>query len=232
MRRSGHCCECRMTIELLHCNCMDYMKDQPDKSFDLAIVDPPYGIGTHCIKNNKSRTKLAVAKTYKLYKNDKKDRPDRAYFIELERISKNQIIWGANHLADLFNAAGSGWIVWDKKTTGAFADVELAYSSFPCSAKRFTYQWNGMIQGEHGNKKLNETRIHPSQKPVKLYDWLLQTFAEPGHRVIDTHLGSGSSAIAAHYFGCDFVGMDKDKDYYESACHRFNQETAQRQLIL
>jgi site-specific DNA-methyltransferase (adenine-specific) len=216
-----------MTVELLNIDCMEYMAAQPDHAFDLAIVDPPYGIGANCIKNNKSRTKLAIAKDYKPYKNERDDRPASAYFEELLRVAKNQIIWGANHLADLFNAAGSGWIVWNKEATGPFSDCELAYSSFNCSAKHFTYRWNGMLQGSHGDKRKNEHRIHPSQKPVALYQYLLDQFADQGQKILDTHLGSGSSAIAAHYFDCDFVGCEIDEDYYKAATERFKRETAQ-----
>lgn len=220
-----------MSIELLNIDCMEYMATQPDGAFDLAIVDPPYGIGTHCIKNNKNRTKLAVAKDYKTYKNGKDDRPVNQYFVELRRVAKNQIIWGANHLADLFDATGTGWIVWNKEATGPFSDCELAYSSFKVSAKLYTYRWNGMLQGNHGNKRKNEHRIHPSQKPVALYHWLLENYADPGQRILDTHLGSGSSAIAAHYFGCDFVGCEIDQDYYEAAMERYEQQTAQMAMF-
>lgn len=216
-----------MTIELLNIDCMDYMREQPDNYFDLACVDPPYGIGTHCIKNNKNRTKLAVAADYKMYANNKKDRPAPEYFKELRRVSKNQIIWGANHLTDLFNAAGSAWIVWNKQATGPFSDCEIAYSSFKCSAKIFTYRWNGMLQGAHGDKRNNEHRIHPSQKPISLYRWIFETFTVPGMRILDTHLGSGSSAIAAYYYGLDFVGCELDRDYYIATKKRFLNETKQ-----
>ena len=221
-----------MSIELLNIDCMEYMATQADNSFDLAIVDPPYGIGTHCIKNNKNRTKLAKAKDYRLYKNGKSDRPTPEYFRELKRVSKNQIIWGANHFADLFDAAGSAWIVWNKQSTGPFSDCELAYSSFTCSAKLYTYRWNGMLQGTHGDKRLNEIRIHPSQKPVALYKWILKTFSRPGERIIDTHLGSGSSAIAAYYFRCDFVGTEIDPIYYAEMRKRFDDQTRQFELRL
>lgn len=206
---------------------MEYMATLPDKAFDLACSDPPYGIGTHCIKNNKNRTKLAMAKDYKYYLNGKNDRPAPEYFVELVRVSKNQIIWGANHLCDLFNAAGSGWIFWDKEATGPFSDGELAYTSFNNSLRTYRYPWNGMIQGYHGNKKLNELRIHPSQKPKQLYLWLFSRYAKPGQRILDTHLGSGSSAIAAHYFGFDFVGCEIDPDYHAAAVRRFEEETKQ-----
>jgi site-specific DNA-methyltransferase (adenine-specific) len=116
------------------------------------------------------------------------------------------------------------WIVWDKENSGDFADCELAYTSFPTAVRMFKYRWNGMLQGDMKNK---ETRIHPTQKPIKLYKWLLTNYAEPGQRILDTHLGSGSSAIAAHYFGVDFVGCELDEDYYKAAMERFERETAQ-----
>lgn len=219
-----------MTIELLNVDCMKYMAAMPDDAFNLAIVDPPYGIGNHSAVKNSGGTNRALARKYKLYANNKRDRPSQGYFEELRRVSKNQIIWGANHLADLFDASGTAWIVWNKKTTGPFSDCELAFSSFKCSAKLYTYQWNGMFQGDCQDKRKNELRIHPSQKPVKLYDWLLKTFAEPGQRIIDTHLGSGSSAIAAYYFGVDFVGCEIDPDYHRAAVQRFADET--KQLVL
>ena len=220
-----------MSIELLNIDCMEYMAGQPDNAFDLAVVDPPYGIGTHCIKNNKNRTKLAKAKDHRTYRNNKSDRPSPEYFLELQRVSKNQIIWGANHLADLFDACGPAWIVWNKEATASFADCELAYSSFSHTARLFTYRWSGMLQGNHGDKRKNEHRIHPSQKPVKLYDWLLKTFSDPNQRILDTHLGSGSSAIAAHYFGCNFVGCEIDGDFFKDTQARFFDETRQADML-
>lgn len=214
-----------MTIKLLNTDCMTYMASLPDKAFDLAIVDPPYGIGTKFIKNTQNRTKLAKAGDYKHYPNNESDRPAPEYFVELARVSRNQIVWGANHLADLFTVKSAGWISWDKFATGNFSDGELAYTSFNRSLKIFRYQWNGMHQGHRGNKALNEKRIHPSQKPVALYHWLLKNYAESGQRILDTHLGSGSSAIAAFCFGCVFVGCEIDKDYHEAAVKRFNNET-------
>lgn len=218
-------------IQLINIDCMEYMATLADNAFNLAIVDPPYGVGTACIKNNSTRTKLAIAKNYKSYANNRNNRPLPEYFKELKRVSKNQIVWGANHLCGLFDAAGPGWIVWDKEATGYYADCELAYSSFGCSLKRYRYPWNGMIQGFHGRKRDNEVRIHPSQKPVALYKWLLTNYAKPGQRILDTHLGSASSAIAAHYFGCEFVGCEIDPDYYQAAAERFDRETRQLDLL-
>lgn len=218
-------------IELLNIDCMEYMKSQPDNAFDLAIVDPPYGHGNHLIVKGNTRSKIATGGRFKKFDNSRS--PDKAFFQELARVSKNQIIWGANHFADKFNSSGSGWIVWDKHTTGDFADCELAYSSFGTACKKFDYMWNGKHQGSvGGNVRLNEHRIHPTQKPVKLYEWLLKHFADSTQRVLDTHLGSGSSAIAAHYFGCDFVGCEIDPDYHCAARERFDRETRQQAMAL
>jgi len=215
-------------IELLNMDCMDYLRDQPDKSFDLAIVDPPYGIREDGHREN-NRSKLAVSKNYHKALWDQK-RPTVEYFRELERVSNNQIIWGGNHLADLIGKSSPGWLVWDKDNSGHFADCELAYTSFTSAVRKFRYRWNGMLQGDFG-KNSKQDRIHPTQKPIQLYSWILKNYAEPGQRILDTHLGSGSSAIAAHYFGVDFVGIELDEDYYNAACKRFDAETRQIALI-
>ena len=217
-----------MSIELLNIDCMEYMATQPDKAFDLAIVDPPYGIGENGDRNA-SRGKLAVAKDYKSFAGGDKEPPTVAYFIELQRVSKNQIVWGANHFIDRIAKPSSCWIVWDKVTGDSdFADSELAWTSFKTTVRNFRFQWSGMLQGDMKNK---EVRIHPTQKPVKLYEWLLTKYAKPGQRILDTHLGSGSSAIAAHYFGADFVGCELDKDYYDAAVNRFQMATAQLAML-
>jgi len=213
-----------MSIELLNIDCMEYMAKQPDKAFDLAIVDPPYGIGENGDRNA-SRGGLAVAKYYKAFAGGDAEAPPVEYFNELQRVSKNQIVWGANHFIDRIAKPSSCWVVWDKVTGNSdFADSELAWTSFKTAVRNFRFQWSGMLQGDMKNK---EARIHPTQKPVKLYEWLLTNYAKPGQRVLDTHLGSGSSAIAAHYFGVDFVGCELDKDYFEAARERFEQQTAQ-----
>ncbi len=215
-------------IELLNMDCMEYMKGLEDNAFDLAIVDPPYGIGENG-STNKSRCKLAIAKDYKPFAGGDIKPPSLDYFNELNRVSKNQIIWGANHFCSIFGGSSSCWIVWDKMTGNSdFADCELAYTSFKTAVRKFSFQWSGMLQGDMKNK---EHRIHPTQKPVKLYQWLLKNYAKEGDRILDTHLGSGSSAIAAHYGGFDFVGTELDKDYYEAACRRFDSETAQMAMF-
>lgn len=217
-----------MSVELLNIDCMEFMAGCEDNSFDLAIVDPPYGIGENGDRN-KSRGKLAVAKDYKSFAGGDIEPPKPIYFEQLQRISKNQIIWGANHFMQNIAAGSPCWIVWDKQTGASdFADCELAYTSFKTAVRKFTFQWSGMLQGDMKNK---EFRIHPTQKPVKLYDWLLSNYAEKGQRILDTHLGSGSSAIAAHYYGVDFVGCELDKDYYDSAVERFDQQTKQQSLL-
>lgn len=212
-------------IELINCDCMDYLRSLPDNAFDLAIVDPPYGIGESG-ETNKSRGKLATAKDYKAFAGGDKSAPDKEYFKELSRVSRNQIIWGANHFAEnLVSPSSPSWIVWDKQNGESdFADCELAYTSFKSAVRMFTFRWSGMLQGDMKNK---EVRIHPTQKPVKLYEWILDKYAKKGDRILDTHLGSGSSAIAAHYSGFEFVGLELSQHYYESSIERLQRDTAQ-----
>lgn len=216
-------------IELLNMDCMEFLKAQPDKSFDLACVDPPYGIGESGEKNKTRVGGLAKAKDYKAFAGGDLEPPPVEYFNELMRVSKNQFVWGANHFIDRMPYPSSCWIVWDKVTGNSdFADSELAWGSFKSAVRNFRFQWSGMLQGDMKNKEL---RIHPTQKPVKLYEWLLTNYAKTGDRILDTHLGSGSSAIAAHNLGFDFVGMELDKDYFDAAVARFNKHKAQGSLF-
>ena len=209
-------------VELLNIDCMEYMATLPDKAFDLCICDPPYGINM-MDSDNKSRGKLAKAKDYK--KIPDSDSPEIEYFQKLQRVSANQVIFGAHHFISKNPIDSSCWLVWDKDNGNTdFADCELAWTNFGTAVRRFKYRWNGMIQQDMKNK---EHRIHPTQKPVALYDWILRNYAKPGQRILDTHLGSGSSAIAAHYFGCDFVGCEIDTDYFNAAKERFDRETRQ-----
>ena len=205
-------------IELLNEDCMTYMATLPDKYFDLACVDPPYGID---VNHNIGRRKGGLKSAHKEVRWDSEP-PKKEYFLELERVSKNQIIWGANHFMDLIGKRSSCWLVWDKLFSEdvSFASCELAYTSFNSVVKRFKL-----------SSVRTEMNIHPTQKPVKLYEWLLHNYAKPGQRILDTHLGSGSSAIAAHYFGCDFIGTELDKDYYDAAVNRFNLATAQQTIF-
>ena len=216
-----------MAVEILNMDCMEYMKGLPDNAFDLAIVDPPYGIGMSGGKIGGDNS--AKSTEYSNFYGNDSDAPNSEYFKHLARVSKNQIIWGANHFIESIpNASSPCWVVWDKENTGNFADCELAYTSFNTAVRVYRFRWNGMLQGDMKNK---EVRIHPTQKPVKLYQWLLDKYAKPGDKILDTHLGSGSSAIAAHYAGFDFVGMELDKHYFDLACERFKKDTAQLDMF-
>ncbi len=208
-------------IELLNIDCMEYMATQPDNAFDLAIVDPPYGINYDIIQNECAGTyRTQNSGTWKKYHQTEWDKniPDKKYFSELFRTSKNQIVWGSNFYE---NKPTKCWIIWDKIQRDNRSDGEMAWTSFEKPMKIFSYS--------RADAYINDCdeKIHPTQKPVQLYKWLLKNYAEPGQRILDTHLGSGSSAIAAHYFGCDFVGCEIDKEYYDSMKKRYDRETAQ-----
>lgn len=195
----------------------DVMKDIPDKFFELAIVDPPYGIGMDGgNKFTRGKTGLASQPKYKPFGDD--NCPEEEYWKNLFRISKNQIVWGANHFISKIPYDSPCWIVWDKQN-GEYtvADCELAWTSFNSRVRQFTFRWLGMLQG---NMKDKEIRIHPTQKPIALYRWLLQHYAKPGDKIIDTHSGSGSCAIACHLEKYDFLAIEKDEDYYKSSCDR------------
>lgn len=211
--------------EVTNEDCMIMMKRYPDKFFDLAIVDPPYGIGEGN-KKNKTRSsytgfggnkKWVEANDYGGGEFDN-NIPDQNYFTELFRVSKNQIIWGANYMVE-FLKPSMGWIVWDKDNGNSDqSDCELAHSSFDCGLRKFTYRWQGLLQQNMKNK---ESKIHPTQKPVALYNYCLQNYATSGNKILDTHLGSGSSRIAAYKLGFDFWGTELDKDYFEAQEKRF-----------
>lgn len=203
-----------MSIEMLNIDCMEYMRGLEDNAFDLAIVDPPYGINVNVSMGRRSGD---AKSDYHKFAGCDSSIPSEDYFLELQRVSENQIIWGGNYMTDFLEPSPC-WLLWDKgfseKVT--FAQFELAWTSFKSSAKKFDF-----------NAAANNNRIHPTQKPVKLYEWLLSNYAKEGDRILDTHLGSGSSAIAAHYGGFDFVGTELDEDYFKASQERFNRETAQ-----
>jgi site-specific DNA-methyltransferase (adenine-specific) len=199
-------------IELLNEDCMAVMARYPDNHFDLAIVDPPYGIGAAKEKPHNGWKDWGV----KEWDNES---PPVEYFKEVFRISKNQIIWGANHFISKMPLDSSCWLIWDKgQRDFSLADAEMAWTSFKKAVRIFNYA---------RGKALTENKIHPTQKPVALYNWLLQNYAEKGQRILDTHGGSFSSAIASHYFGVDMVICEIDKDYYEAGKERFDKETRQ-----
>jgi site-specific DNA-methyltransferase (adenine-specific) len=214
--------------ETYNMDCLEGMKQYPDKYFELAIVDPPYGIGENG-SMNKTRGKLAKSKDYKSFYGDDLNSPDIEYFNQLIRISKNQIIWGANHFISKIAYDSPCWIVWDKDNgLTDFADCELALTSFKTSVRKFKFKWQGMLQENMKNK---EIRIHPTQKPVSLYKWILDKFAKENDKILDTHLGSGSSRIAAYDMGFDFIGYELDKDYFDAQEKRFNQFKMQTKLF-
>ena len=208
------------------CN-MELMARYPDNHFELAIVDPPYGIGEDGAKNH-SRGKATKSKKY-TPKNWDSFAPNKSYFAELKRVSKNQIIWGANHfIENIPNANTSSFIVWDKQNgDNDFADCELAYSSFRTAVRKYAFRWAGMLQGDMKNK---EIRIHPTQKPVKLYEWLLMNYAKEGDKILDTHLGSGSIALACHNLKFDLTACELDKEYFDASLKRL--KTHQSQLTM
>ena len=221
-----------------NCDCLEYMRSLPDNYFDLAIADPPYGIGASRPTKKAERARQADGSILQVPVTDfgKKDWdnaiPTQEFFDELRRVSKNQIIWGANY----FGLQG-GMIVWDKINGNSDQyDCEIAYQSFNKRTDLVHYMWNGMFQGKYcgrdirqaavqqGNKALNEKRIHPTQKPVILYEWLLNNYAKKGDRIFDPMMGSQSSRIAAHRLGFDYVGCELDKEYFEKGCSRFDSE--------
>ena len=204
---------------------MELMARYPDNYFDLAIVDPPYGIGAGAdarqgIKFNKSATKR---KNYGV-KDWDKNTPSIEYFKEVIRVSKEQIIWGVNYYT--IDLLAGGRIFWDKDTAEDYtnSDGELAFCSKINSVKKVKIRWNGMLQYDMKNK---ETRIHPTQKPIQLYKWLLDKYAKQGDKILDTHVGSGSSFVACYNMGFDIWGCELDKDYCESASKRLEEHKAQ-----
>lgn len=210
---------------LYNIDCMDGMKEIPDNYFELAIVDPPYFSGPEKREfYGRKISPIGVKRVYKPCNNW--NVPDEKYFKELIRVSQNQIIWGCNYFNYMFS---SGRIVWDKVNgKSSFSDCEIAYCSMHDSVRLFRYMWNGMMQGksiteghiQQGDKSKNEERIHPTQKPVALYLWLLQKYAKPGDKILDTHVGSASSLIACYQMGFDYIGFELDKKYYESGLKR------------
>lgn len=218
------------------CN-MELMKRYPNNYFDLAIVDPPYGIGESS-KNNKGRSKLAKSKDYGSKNWDNKS-PEIEYFNELIRVSKNQIVFGANHFISKIPIDSSCWIVWDKVNgENDFADCELAWTYFKTAVRMVKFMWHGFMQGGsydgkmNSKKYTNEKRIHPTQKPVALYKWLLNKYAKQGDKILDTHLGSGSIAIACHDYGFELTACELDKEYYQAALKRIKNHIGQTRLNL
>lgn len=200
---------------------MEAIREFPDKYFELAIVDPPYGINRsgqneRFTKNKKHKRKYFEDKKWDI------NPPSIEYFNLLFAKSKNQIIWGANYFTKYLEAS-MGWIFWDKGQNLSMSDGELAFTSFSCALRRIIIN-RGQLMIEGGT-------IHPTQKPVKLYKWLLTNYAKQGDKILDTHLGSGSSRIAAWDMGFDFWGYELDADYFEASCKRFDEFKMQQKLF-
>ena len=207
-------------------DCLPAMREMEDNAFDLAVVDPPYGIGED---GRKSGTRLRPTKKWANPRNIHKAKswdvkPGNEYFRELERVTTNRIVWGGNHFTQ-YLIPSSCWIYWNKKTSGDFSYGELAWTSYTKGIRQFDWLWSGFKQ-ERGVEK----RIHPTQKPVDLYKWIYANYAKPGHKILDTHVGSGSSRIAAWDAGLDFIGYEIDKDYWEAQEARFQEHIKQTEL--
>ena len=227
-----------MISETYNEDCMALMARYPDKYFDLAVVDPPYFSGPDKLGYYVASTSSIGVKRDGYEEIGVWLKPDESYFKELFRVSKQQIIWGCNYYAQ--HIPHFGRIVWDKVNgSSSFSDAEIASCSAHDSVRMFSYMWNGMMQGksifdgktQQGNKKLNEPRIHPTQKPVALYDWIFANYAKPGDKILDTHLGSGSSRIAARRAGLDFVGCELDPYYFAAEERRYKEFSAQMTLF-
>jgi site-specific DNA-methyltransferase (adenine-specific) len=206
---------------------MELMSRYPDGYFDLAIVDPPYGIKEGSKKRENIESSKWKNPTKKIHNPKEWDDkiPSSNYYNELFRVSKNQIIWGANYMVQHLPPS-MGWIFWDKKNGNSdFSDGELAYTSFKKGLRKFEWLWSGFF------KQKPETRIHPTQKPVALYEWLLMNYAKEGDKILDTHLGSGSIAIACHNLGFDLTACELDPEYYEAAIKRIENHKAQQRLF-
>ena len=198
------------------------MARYPDNYFDLAIVDPPYGINRSGQSETFTKNPKHKRKAHK-HKNWDNEIPTKEYFNELFRVSKNQIIWGANYFVKHLNNPSMGWIFWYKGQEGlSMSDGEIAYSSFQKETRQINLN-RGLIAQQGGS-------IHPTQKPTKLYKWLLDKYAKQGDKILDTHLGSGSIAIACHDYGFDLTACELDKEYYDKAMQRINNHISQQKL--
>ena len=216
-------------INLHNKDCMLALKEFKDNEFDLAIVDPPYGIGISGqkeVKKKRAQRKRSGSQNRKYHKEKKWDNeiPTKEYFTQLQRVSKNQIIWGANYFVEHLTKGSKGWVIWDKQQKGLWSsDGEIAYTSFNKPTRIFL-QNRIILQQEGGT-------IHPTQKPVKLYEFLLMTYGKKGDKILDTHLGSGSIAIACHNLGFDLDGYELDKEYFEAASKRLKKHQQQIRMF-
>ena len=199
---------------------MELMSRYDDNHFDLAIVDPPYGIDVTKMTLGNGKKKINRGTT-----NWDSSTPSQKYWNNLFRVSKNQIVWGANYMTE-YLPPSMGWIYWDKGTgANDFSDGELAFTSFNRALRSYKVSWVG------ANANNGTPRIHPTEKPVKLYEWVLMNYAKEGDKILDTHLGSGSIAIACHNLGFDLTACELDKEYFESCMKRIKEHTSQLRII-
>lgn len=219
--------------EVTNIDRMEYLSQFPDNYFDLVVDDPPYFSGPECRRYYGKKESSIKVKRVDYDVTPQWVVPGKEYFDEVKRVSKHQIIWGSNYYEYFF---GPGLIIWDKVNyDSSFSDCEIAYCSVHDSTRLFRYMWNGMLQGKSideghlmkGNKKLNEKRIHPTQKPIALYQWLFQRYTKPGFKVGDFHLGSGSSRIAAYFADIDFYACELDKTHFANQEIRFQNHIAE-----
>lgn len=209
-------------ISLINGDCLQALKSYGDNYFDVAIVDPPYGIGIDGQKQSINLNNPKANRKAHDFKGWDNEIPTAEYFAELERVSKNQIIWGANYFVEHLHKGTKGWVVWYKGQEGlTMSDAELAYSSFDCATR---------VVKINRVELLKDGTIHPTQKPVKLYKWLLENYTNENDLILDTHLGSGSIAIACHQMKRKLIGYEIDADYYRKACKRFEEQTRQTAL--
>ena len=227
-----------MISEAYNIDCMEYMKSLPDNAFDLAIADPPFFSGPDRSNFYGQQVSVTGVKRIDYGRSEHWEIPTETFYEEICRVSKNQIIWGINYFN--FKDVPVGRIVWNKcNNSSTFSDCEIASCSMINSVRMFTYMWNGMLQGKsisngdvpQGHQAMKEKKIHPTQKPIALYSWLLKKFAKHGDRILDTHLGSGSSRIAAYELGYDFVGCEKDKVHFKKEEERFREYISQMRLF-
>lgn len=207
-------------VNVYLCDCMDFMRDLPDNYYNLAIVDPPYGIND--LKKNKKRRHISETS----YKNKKT--PTKEYFNELKRVSSRQIIWGCQYMVEFLNKEGS-FIIWDKKADPNIHHMSSCDVAWYSKRKRihiFHGAWCGAVKID------KEKTIHPHQKPVKLYEWLLTNYAEKGDKILDTHFGSGSHGVACNNLGFELDAIELDKDYYNASVQRLKDEVKQMRLVI
>ena len=211
-----------ITNKIINDDCINILKQLPDKSIDLVLTDPPYGIG-ESEKNNSSRSKLAQAKNYGKKDWDNKI-PEKIYFDEMLRVSKSAIIFGGNYFVKYLSNSPC-WIVWNKNNgNNDFADCELAWTNFKTAVRKYDWTWNGMLQQNMKNK---DVRIHPTQKPLGLFEKILLDYSNENDLILDCFSGSGTTAVACYNTNRKFICIEKDKEYYEKSIERLNEVKSQ-----